>query len=55
MRVREREHRKEGESRPAIDATTTVDPNPVVMFVVRLLTAPAVTNDRIPFTNRASA
>jgi len=29
-----------------------MDPNPVVMLVVRLLAAAAVTDDRIPFTNR---
>ena len=32
-----------------------MDQNPVVILVVRLLTAPAMTNDRIPFTKRASA
>jgi hypothetical protein len=32
-----------------------MDPNPVVILVVRLLTAAAMTNDRIPFTKRASA
>jgi len=32
-----------------------MDPNPVVILVVRLLKAPAMTNDRIPFTKRASA
>ena len=30
-------------------------PNPVVILVVRLLPAAAMTNDRIPFTKRASA
>jgi hypothetical protein len=32
-----------------------MDPNPVVMLVVGLLAAPAVTNDRISFAHRASA
>jgi hypothetical protein len=32
-----------------------MDPDPVVMLIVSLLTATTVTNDRIPFTNRASA
>jgi mannose/cellobiose epimerase-like protein (N-acyl-D-glucosamine 2-epimerase family) len=30
-----------------------MDPNPVMMLVVGLLAAAAVTDDRIPFTNRA--
>jgi len=55
MRVGKREHRKESKGRPAIPATAAMDPNPVVMLVVGLLAAPSVTNDRIPFTNRASA
>jgi len=55
MRVREREHRKEGEGHPAIDAAATMDPNPVVILIVGLLATQAVTNDRIVFTNRASA
>ncbi len=50
MRVREREHRKEGKGHPAIGAATAPDPNPVVILVVGLLAAPAVTNDRIVFT-----
>jgi hypothetical protein len=32
-----------------------MDPDPVVVFVVRLLAEAAVTDDRIPFTDRASA
>lgn len=32
-----------------------MDPNPVVMLVVSLLAAAAMTNDRIVFTKRASA
>ena len=55
MRVREREHRKKRERHPAISAATAMDPNPVVILVVRLLKAPAMTNDRIPFAKRASA
>jgi hypothetical protein len=55
MRVRKREHRKEGEGRPAIGAAAAMDPNPVVMFVVGLLAATAMTDDRIVFTNRTSA
>jgi len=55
MRVRKREQRKEGEGRPAIGAAAATDPNPVVILVMSLLAAPAVTNDRIAFTNRAPA
>ena len=47
MRVRKREHRKKREGHPTINATATMDPNPVVMLVVSLLAATAVTNDRI--------
>jgi hypothetical protein len=32
-----------------------MDPYPVVMLVMCLLAAAAMTNDRIPFTNWASA
>ena len=39
----------------AIGAAATPDPNPVVMLVVGLLAATAMTNDRIPFTHLASA
>jgi hypothetical protein len=55
MRVRKRKQRKEGEGYPAIDAAATMNPNPVVMLVVSLLAAAAVTNDRIVFTKRAAA
>jgi mannose/cellobiose epimerase-like protein (N-acyl-D-glucosamine 2-epimerase family) len=53
MRVRKREHRKKSKGRPAIGAAAAMDPNPVMMLVVGLLAAAAVTDDRIPFTNRA--
>ncbi len=55
MRVGKRKQRKESEGRPTTGATAAMDPNPVVMLVVGLLAAPSVTNDRISFTNRASA
>ena len=55
MRVREREYRKKGEGHPAIDAAPTMNPNPIVILVVSLLAAAAVTNDRIVFTKRAAA
>jgi len=47
MCVREREHRKKREGQPANSAATAMDPNPVVILVVRLLKAAAMTNDRI--------
>ena len=52
MRVRKREHRKKSEGRPTIGAAAAMDPNPVMMLVVGLLAAAAVTNDGISFTNR---
>jgi hypothetical protein len=55
MRVGKRKQRKESEGRPTTGAAAAMDPNPVVMLVVGLLAAPSVTNDRISFTNRASA
>jgi hypothetical protein len=50
-RVRERKPRQEGEGLPATGAATATDANPVVMRIVRLLAAAAVTDDRIAFTN----
>ena len=55
MRVRKREQREKGEGLSATSAAAAMDPNPVVMLIVSLLAATAVTNDRIPFTNGASA
>jgi hypothetical protein len=55
MCVGKREHRKESKGRPAIGAAAAMDPDPVMVLVVRLLAATAVTDDRIPFTDRASA
>jgi hypothetical protein len=55
MRVRKRERRKKSEGLPAIGAVAAMDPDPVVMLVMILLAATAVTDDRIPFTDRASA
>ena len=52
--VGQRERGKQGEGLPATRAKSASDPNPVVMFIVRLLAPPTVTNDRIAFTNRAS-
>jgi hypothetical protein len=55
MRVRERKQREEGECHPAPDAASTMNPNPVVILIVSLLPATAVTHNRISFTERASA
>jgi len=54
MRVRERKRREESEGLTAAGAVAASDSNPVVMFIVRLLTAPPVPDDRIAFTNGAS-
>jgi hypothetical protein len=55
MRVRKRERRKKSEGLPTIDAAAAMNPDPVVVFVMSLLATTTVTDDRIPFTNRASA
>ena len=55
MRVGKRKHRKESERRPAVGAATAMDPDPIVMLVMRLLAATSVANDRIAFTNRTEA
>jgi hypothetical protein len=54
MGVRQRKQGKQGEGLPATRAKAASDPNPVVMFIVGLLAAATVANDRIAFTNRAS-
>jgi hypothetical protein len=54
MGVRERKRREEGEGLPATGAATATDPDPVVVFIVRLLAATSMADDRIAFTNRAS-
>jgi hypothetical protein len=55
MRVRERKQREEGEGHPASQTVASANPNPVVMLVMCLFAAAAVTNDRIAFTKRAAA
>ena len=52
--VGEREQGKQSEALPASRAKAASDPNPVVMFIVRLLAPTTVADDRIPFANRAS-
>ena len=54
VRVRKRKQGQEGEGLPATRATTAADPNPVVMFIVRLLAPATVADDGIAFANRAS-
>ena len=54
MRVRERKQWEESEGLPATWAATATDANPVVVFIVRLLAAASVADDRIAFTSRAS-
>jgi hypothetical protein len=51
--VRERKRRQEGEGLRAMRAATTPDSNPSVMFIVCLLAAPSVADDRITFTKGA--
>jgi hypothetical protein len=52
--VGKREQGKQGEGLPTNLAKAASDPNPVVMFIVRLLAAATVTDDGIAFANRAS-
>ena len=54
MGIRKREQGKQSEALPASRAKAASDPNPVVMFIVHLLAAAAVADDRIAFANRAS-
>jgi hypothetical protein len=54
VRVRERKTREKGEGPPTNGAATATDTNPVVMFIVRLLAAASMADDRIALTNRAS-
>jgi tRNA (Thr-GGU) A37 N-methylase len=52
--VREGEQGKESEGLPATRAKAASDPNPVVMFIVRLLAPATVADDGIAFANRES-
>jgi hypothetical protein len=54
MCVGKRKPRQEGEGLSATGAATATDANPVVVFIVRLLAAASVTDDRIVFTSGAS-
>ena len=55
VRVGERKTREKGEGPPTTGAATAMDTNPVVMFIVRLLAAASVADDRINFTCRTSS
>jgi hypothetical protein len=54
VRVRERKQWKKGEGLPATRAATATNANPIVLFIVRLLAAVSMADDRITLTNRAS-
>ena len=54
MGVGEREQGKQSKSLPAARAKAASDPNPVVVFIVRLLAPATVADDGIAFANRAS-
>jgi hypothetical protein len=53
--VRERKRGQEGEGLPANGATTATDPDPIVMFIMRLLAAASMADDRIAFAVRTSS
>jgi hypothetical protein len=52
--IRQRELGKQGEGLSTALAKAASDPNPVVMFIVRLLAPTTVTDDGITFANRTS-
>ena len=53
--VGERKQWKKGEGLPATGAATATDPDPVVVFIVRLLAAASMADDRIAVTSGASS
>lgn len=55
MGIWKREQREEGEGPPTTLAKPPSDPNPVVVFIVCLLAAATVTDNRFALTKRASA
>ena len=54
MRVGKRKPRQEGEGLSATGAATATDADPIVVFIVRLLAAASMADDRIVFTSGAS-
>ena len=55
MAVRRREGRQEGERLAAAVAEAAANPDPIVVFVMRLLAAAAVADDGVLRTDRAAA
>jgi len=55
MAIRRREGRQEGECLVARPATAAPDPDPIVMFIVRLFAAAAMADDGVLGTNRTAA
>ena len=54
MGVRERKQRQEGEGLSATVAATAPDLDPIMVYIVRLLAAVSMADDRIAFTSGAS-
>ena len=54
MSVWQREHRQEGKGLSTSVTATASDPNPIVMFIVSLLAAATMPDDRLALANRAS-
>jgi hypothetical protein len=54
MGIRQRKYWQESESLATSRAATAADLDPIVMLVVRLLSAASVADDRLPLTHRAS-
>jgi hypothetical protein len=55
VRVRERKHRQEGKGPPTLGAAATVNLDPVLILIMRLLATAPVAVDRIAVTNRTKA
>ena len=55
MRIGQSEHRQKREGLSASNTAAPANPDPIVMFVVRLLAPSPMANNRILFANRASA
>jgi len=53
MGVRRRKHRQESKGFSTNIAEAAADPNPIVVFIVSLLAAATMPDDRLAFTNRA--
>lgn len=55
MSIRRREWRQEGERLAAAVADAATNPNPIVVFIMRLFATAAMTNDGVLQTKRAAA